>query len=191
MKNLRLILFISFIALHAKTFAQPAASGGTINFEQNGKHYTAKNISGTAVVGKDNNGILTLNFSVADKEREVSVKFYLRKLGELKPGTIALAKMDNKANPNFGLFANTPPGDADSNDHDAGAGTAKDVSADSEKGNFTISSVSTSGNQVVLSGSFEFSGKNSIAEGAEKNITVKGTFSKVSLVTFGPHLIKQ
>ena len=191
MKNIRLLLFISLIVLHGKTFAQPAASGGTISFEQNGKQYTAKNISGTVALGKDNNGILTLNCAVDDKEREVSIKFYLRKLGELKPGKIALAKMDNKANPNFGLFINTPPGDGDSNDHDAGAGTAKDVSADSEKGSFTISSVSTNGNQVVLSGSFEFSGKNSIAEGAEKNITVKGTFNKVSLRAFSPHLLKQ
>lgn len=189
MKNL-ILLFISMLWYGAAT-AQPAALGGTITFEQNGKQYTAKNISGTVLTGKDNNAILTLNFSVDEKEREVGVRFYLRKMGELKAGTTALAKMDNKVNPNFGVFSNIPPGDADANDHNAGTGTAKDISADSEKGSFTISNVTVNGNQVILSGSFEFAGKNSVEEGTEKNITVKGNFSKVSIKAIGPHLLKQ
>lgn len=189
MKNLTLLILS--ILWYGTAVAQPAALGGSITFEQNGKQYTAKNISGTVLVGKDNNAILTLNCSVDEKEREVGVKFYLRKMGELKAGTIALAKIDNKTNPNFGVFSNIPPGDADANDHNAGAGTAKDISADSEKGSFTISTVTVSGNQVILSGSFEFTGKNSVEEGAEKNITVKGNFSKVSIRTLGPNLLKQ
>jgi hypothetical protein len=105
----------------------------------------------------------------------------LKKMGEFKPGKTVLSTMDDKAAANFAVFSDTGEG----------AASAKDITADSKTGTFTLTAVEVKGNIAVVSVIFEFSGKNSIEEGAGKNITVKGSFENVQVRCLGPNLLKK
>ncbi|MCY1244034.1 hypothetical protein D9M72_570840 [compost metagenome] len=52
------------------------------------------------------------------------------------------------------------------------------IAVGSETGTFTLTAMKVSGQQVTVSGKFEFKGKNDINE---ESITVKGTFANTQL----------
>lgn len=186
--NAVLVLLFSVTTMAS---AQMKLNPGVVSFQQNGKSYTAKVTNGHAMIGMDKKAIFGLNCSVEQDNRLLSVSIDIKKMGEFKPGKIRLGKMDDQELGNFAVFINTGDGNADPNDPDTGAASPKDVSADAETGSFTLTAVQIQGSTAVISGSFEFSGKNSIEEGAEKNISVKGSFANVQVRCLSPNLLKK
>lgn len=162
-------------------FAQTGIHPGAVSFQQNGKAYTAKVTNGHVLIGTDKKAIFGLKSSLEQDGRLLNLMIDLKKMGEFKPGKTVLSTMDDKAVANFAVFSDTGDGEA----------SAKDITADSETGTFSLTAVEIKGNIAVISGSFEFSGKNSIEEGAEKNIAIKGSFTDIQVRCLSPNMLKR
>ena len=163
------------------SFGQTGLHPGVLSFQQNGKAYTAKVTNGHVLIGTDKKAIFGLKSSLEQDGRLLNVMIDLKKMGEFKPGKTVLSTMDDKTVGNFAVFSDTGDGEA----------SAKDITADAETGTFTLTAVEVKGNIAVISGNFEFSGKNSIEEGAEKNIVIKGSFEQVQVRCLSPNLLKR
>lgn len=174
------VIVLMFSGL-AVGFAQTGPRSGLVSLQQNGKAYTAKVTNGHALIGADKKAIFGLKCSLEQDGRLINLMIDLKKMGEFKPGKTVLSLMADQAVANFAVFSDTGDGEASS----------KDITADAETGTFTLTTVEVKGNIAIISGSFEFSGKNSIEEGAEKNISVKGSFENVQVRCLGPNLLKK
>ncbi|NQX40653.1 hypothetical protein SAMN05421820_10457 [Pedobacter steynii] len=180
-KTIFTYVFVLMFSGLSVAFAQSGVNSGLVSFEQNGKAYTTRQTNGHAMIGLDKKAIFGLRCSLEQDGRLLNVMIDLKKMGEFKPGKTVLSTMDDKAVANFAVFSDTGDGEA----------STKDITADSKTGTFTLTAVEVKGNIAVVSGSFEFSGKNSIEEGAEKNIAIKGSFENVQVRCLSPNLLKK
>jgi len=180
-KTILTYVFVLMFSGLTAAFAQTGPNSGVVSFQQNGKAYTAKVTNGHALIGADKKAIFGLNCSLEQDGRLLNLMIDLKKMGEFKPGKTALSTMGDKVVANFAVFSDTGDGEA----------SPKDITADAETGTFTLTTVELKGSIAIISGSFEFSGKNSIEEGAEKNISIKGSFENVQVRCLGPNLLKR
>jgi hypothetical protein len=158
---------------------------GTLNIEKNGQVFSSQDIRGNATIGSSRQAIMSLECTLRDGKRIISLRFDLKKIGEFKPVTIAFAKTSSEDEAgNFAQILNYPQDEATET---ADEGSGKDISSNSEKGTFTFTEIRFDDVKAYISGNFEFTGPNDIESGAEKTVTVKGTFNGVSIVCMGPH----
>lgn len=158
---------------------------GTFNIEKSGTVISSKEIRGNATIGTSKMAIMSLECTLHDGNRVLSIRFDLNKIGEFKPVTVSLDKAasENDAT-NVAQFLNYPKDESAETADDA---AGKDISSNSEKGSFTLTEIRFDDVKAYISGHFEFTGKNDIESGAEKTISLKGTFSGVQIVCMGPH----
>lgn len=160
-------------------------NSGTLNIEKNGSVFTSKDIRGNATIGSSKLAIMNLECTLRDGKRILSLRFDLKKIGEFKPTTIEFTKNANEDEAgNFAQFLNYPQDEATET---ADEGSGKDISSSSQKGTFTLTEIRFDDVKAYISGNFEFSGPNDIESGSEKTVTIKGTFSGVSITCMGPH----
>ncbi|MBW8683187.1 hypothetical protein [Chitinophaga rhizophila] len=158
---------------------------GTLNIEKNDRVYSSKDIRGSATIGSSKQAIMSLECTLRDGKRILSLRFDLKKIGEFQPGTVAFARTANEEEPgNFVQFLNYPQ---DEETESADEGSGKDISSTAEKGTFTLTNIRFDDVKAIISGNFEFTGPNDIDSGSEKTVTVKGTFDGVSITCMGPH----
>lgn len=158
---------------------------GTFNIEKSGDVISSHDIRGNATIGTSKMAIMNLECTLRDGNRTLSIKFDLKKIGEFKPVTVSLdesAAEDGSGN--FAQFLNYPKDESAETADDA---AGKDVSCNAQKGSFTLTEIRFDDVKAFISGHFEFTGHNDIESGAEKTITLKGTFSGVQIVCMGPH----
>lgn len=158
---------------------------GTLNIERNGSVFSSRDIRGNATIGSSKMAIMNMECTLRDGKRILSLRFDLKKIGEFKPVTITFDKSTGEDQVgNFAQFLNYPQDEATET---ADEGSGKDVSSSAEKGSFTLTEIRFDDVKAFISGNFEFTGPNDIESGAEKTVTVKGTFSGVQVVCMGPH----
>jgi hypothetical protein len=154
---------------------------GVINFEMNGKSYTATKITGNIMGDLNKAAILMLNAVVTQNGKETTITFYLKNNWMLKPGKTVLESI--KLNRDFGTFsempANLSPADTDTT-----------IDIDSESGGFTITSASMSArDKASISGSFEFTGKIDGPGGSGGRGAVKGSFRDLRMLCITKQVI--
>lgn len=158
---------------------------GTFNIEKNGTVVSSQDIRGKATIGTSKMAIMSLECTLHDGNRVLSITFDLKKIGEFKPVTVSLDKaVSEEEAANFAQFLNYPKDESAETAEDA---AGKDVSCNSEKGSFTLTEIRFDDVKAYISGHFEFTGKNDIESGTEKTISLKGTFNGVQIVCMGPH----
>lgn len=158
---------------------------GTFNIEKNGSVVSSHDIRGNATIGTSKMAIMNLECTLRDGNRTLSIKFDLKKIGEFKPVTVSLDQSaGNEESANFAQYLNYPKDESAETEAEA---AGKDVSCNSEKGTFTLTEIRFDDVKAFISGHFEFTGRNDIESGAEKTITLKGTFNGVQIVCMGPH----
>jgi len=158
---------------------------GTFNIEKNGDVVSSHDIRGNATIGTSKMAIMNLECTLRDGNRTLSIKFDLKKIGEFKPVTISLDQSTgNEESANFAQYLNYPKDESAETEAEA---ASKDVSCNAEKGTFTLTEIRFDDVKAFISGHFEFTGRNDIESGAEKTITLKGTFNGVQIVCMGPH----
>jgi hypothetical protein len=158
---------------------------GTFNIEKNGTVVSSQDIRGNATIGTSKMAIMSLECMLRDGNRTLSIKFDLKKIGEFKPVTISLDQSaGDEESANFAQFLNYPKDESAETEADA---SGKDVSCNAEKGTFTLTEIRFDDVKAFISGHFEFTGKNDIESGAEKMVSLKGTFNGVQIVCMGPH----
>jgi hypothetical protein len=158
---------------------------GTFNVEKNGTVTSSKEIRGKATIGTSKMAIMNLECTLHDGNRILSIRFDLNNIGEFKPVTVSLDKVTSETDAsNVAQFLNYPKDESAETADDA---TGKDISSNSEKGSFTLTEIRFDDVKAYISGHFEFTGKNDIESGAEKTVSLKGTFNGVEIVCMGPH----
>jgi len=158
---------------------------GTFNIEKNGDVVSSHDIRGNATIGTSKMAIMNLECTLRDGNRTLSIKFDLKKIGEFKPVTVSLDQSTgNEESANFAQYLNYPKDESAETEAEA---ASKDVSCNAEKGTFTLTEIRFDDVKAFISGHFEFTGRNDIESGAEKTITLKGTFNGVQIVCMGPH----
>lgn len=158
---------------------------GTFNIEKNGAVISSHDIRGNATIGSSKMAIMTLECTLRDGNRVLAIKFDLKKIGEFKPVTVSLDQSaGNEESANFAQYLNYPKDESAETADDA---SGKDASSNSEKGSFTLTEIRFDDVKAYISGHFEFTGKNDIESGAEKTVSLKGTFNGVQIVCMGPH----
>lgn len=186
MKKIILLLFalVAFTGVQAQdtdTDDGQVHAEGTINFEMNGKNYTATKITGNIMGDLNKAAILMLNAVVIQNGKETTITFYLKNNWVLKPGKTVLESI--KLNRDFGGFsemsANPSPTDADDS-----------ITIDSETGSFTLSGVSMiARDKASISGNFEFIGKIDGPGGSSGRGAVKGGFRDLRMLCITKQVI--
>jgi hypothetical protein len=158
---------------------------GTFNIEKNGTVISTKEIKGKATIGTSKMAIMSLECTLKEGNRILSLRFDLNKIGEFKPVTVSFAKAASEDEAtNIAQYLNYPKDESAENADDA---AGKDASCNSEKGSFTLTEIRFDDVKAYISGHFDFIGPNDIESGTEKTISLKGTFSGVEIICMGPH----
>jgi len=158
---------------------------GSFSIEKNGKVVSTQDIRGNSTIGTSKMAIVSLECNFRNGNRVLSLRFDLKKIGEFKPVTVTLGKAASEEEPaNVAQFLNYPQDESAETADDA---SGKDISSTSDKGTFTLTEVRFDDVKAYISGNFEFEGSNDIESGAEKKVTIKGTFTGVEIRCMGPH----
>ncbi len=172
-------LFIALFTFGSLQVAaqDPNPSAGSLTFERKGKTYAAKTVEGNIIMPAHKKNIyflLTTSIEVDGKMIDLAIHF--RNQDELVAGktyTLVGKLGTDDQKPRHILYIESVDNDEDG---------AKTISCGSDTGTLTLSALTISGNKAIISGSFEFKGKNGNDNpNAEKEIAVKGNFNKLEI----------
>jgi hypothetical protein len=155
---------------------------GELIVEYKGKKYVAgQPILGSVTISPDKKAYLSFSGDNQEGKRDFRIQFSFKHLAAFKTGQYELASLqDHMSNDLKDGYAIVSYVALAANRDETAPQDPADISASSDKGTFTISSLSINGRYTTFSGSFSFTGKNNLDYGKEKTVTVKGTFKNLT-----------
>lgn len=183
-----LIVGTSFLTPERIPKHESRRARGELSFEYKGKKYMAgQPLLGNITVGADKKVYLVFSGDSQDGKRRFGLQFSCKRLAALKAGQYQLTTLEDHMTK--GLkdgYALVSYVNVTTNPDIAVEQDPADIAASSDKGTFTIASVSISGHFATLSGSFVFTGKNKLEYATDKTISVKGTFKNLIINYVAP-----
>lgn len=151
-----------------------AQSAGTYTIECKGKTYKATAVEGNIIMPPSKKNIYFLmSTEIRTAGKIVRLDIHFRNQDDFTVGkTYTIGKIeDDGQHPRTMLYSESVPSGEEGDEE-------VQIAANSDTGTFTLTAMKVSGQDVILSGKFEFKGKNDINE---ETVTVKGTFANTVL----------
>ncbi|MBA9074879.1 hypothetical protein GGR22_003056 [Flavobacterium gossypii] len=173
------LISLSFILLpegtpKTKKTSSIVQSAGIYTIECKGKTYKATVVEGNVIMPpKKKNIYFLMSTEIRTGGKIVRLDIHFRNQDDFTAGkTYTLGKIEgDDEHPRTMLYSESVPSGSEGDEE-------VQIAASSETGTFTLTAMKVSGQQVTVSGKFEFKGKNDINE---ESITVKGTFANTQL----------
>lgn len=185
------LLSFSFInhpnpILPKKYAAKPSSS---FTFERKGKTYTSTEVEGNIIMPETKKNIyFLLSTELKTDGKDIMLGIHFRNQDDLVTGKAYTlsgnGKLENDdKKPRTILYSEFVEGASDE---------SKTIASGSESGTLTFSTITVSGQKAIISGKFEFKGKNDNDDpNAEKEITIKGSFSNLEIRYISSTMFKQ
>jgi hypothetical protein len=183
-----LIVGTSFLTPERIPKPKSLKARGELSFEYKGKKYIAgQPLLGNVTISPDKKAYLIFSGDKQEGTRNFGLQFNFKHLPALKAGQYQLTTVQNH------MTNNQKDGCIMVNyvtlirgSEDPALQEPADIAASSDKGTFTITSVSVNGQYATISGSFSFTGKNDLEYAADKTIAIKGAFKDLTLRYIAP-----
>lgn len=174
---LLLLIFLSSGLFNYAAAQEPNPTAGTFTFERKGKTYTAKEVEGNIIMPASKKNIyFMLSTSIIVDGKTIDLAIHFRNQDDLVAGKAytLVGKLGTDAGkPRHILYVESADNDEDG---------AKAISCGSDTGTLTFSTLTLAGKKAIISGGFQFKGKNNNDHAnAEKEISVKGDFNKLEI----------